>query len=375
MRLRLFTVGFAVCGLLFADAALAMGSAARDALRGIYDQRPDLQAVFSPDDWSARDVTAAGDMIDLADWARRYGWREHPNELSFFSPDYREEVPEVAEDYQDDLGYPNIGGVKSSRSPRLKPGARFNFNNVTADKVFVVDVASRDTLLAHGAEYRHPLASLSKLMTAQVVLDEGVNMWGTRTIQSSDEVGGARLRVPVGSSLYVRGLFDAALVGSANNAAHALARSTGMSVSEFVEAMNERADRMRLTSTRFVDPTGIEVGNVSNAVDIARMAYDFFDVPEIRRATTTAKANVAANGKVHSIKNTNGLLTDPDNGLYVLGGKTGFLYESEWNLVVKMRDYRQKEIIVVVLGSDTRNWSFRDSSYVARWVWDNYVWG
>jgi D-alanyl-D-alanine endopeptidase (penicillin-binding protein 7) len=356
-------------GLTAAAPVTAVSSSGLDALRSVYERRSDLQAVFEVDDWKSKAVAAAGDMESLEDWARRYGWQEHPEELHEFSPDFK-----VADDPRDDLGYPNIGGVNLSRSPKLVDGAAFNFNNVTADKVLVIDVASRDTLLARRADDSHPLASLSKLMTAKVVLDAGVDMWATNTIQSVDEVGGARLRVPVGSSLCVRHLFDAALIGSANNAANALARSTGMTISDFVAAMNKQAASMRLVSTRFVDPTGIEVGNVSTAVDVARMTHDLFSEYEIRRATTTVKVAIPVSGETHTITNTDGLLTDPNNGLYVLGGKTGYLIESGWNLAVKLRDYRNKEIIVVVLGSDTQNWSFRDAAYIARWVWSNYRW-
>ena len=68
------------------------------------------------------------------------------------------------------------------------------------------------------------------------------------------------------------------------------------------------------------------------------------------------------------------LLNDGKNGLYVLGGKTGYLDEAKWNFVVKVRDSRNKPILVVILGADTKARSFRDAEVAAKWVWDNYRW-
>jgi D-alanyl-D-alanine endopeptidase (penicillin-binding protein 7) len=212
-------------------------------------------------------------------------------------------------------------------------------------------------------------------MTAAVVLDCGVPMDRRQTIGKDDEVGGARLRVATGTTLAVRQLFDAALVGSANNAASALARSTGLAPADFVAAMNARAAAMGLTATHYVDPTGIETGNVSTAADIAKMARELFNIQDIKRATTTGRVTLTAAGVIHSFNSTNGLLTDPNNGLYVLGGKTGYLEESMWNFAVKMHDGQHPPLVVVVLGSSTQKTSFKDAETVARWVWRNYRWG
>jgi D-alanyl-D-alanine endopeptidase (penicillin-binding protein 7) len=357
-----------------APTVLAMTPTAEEALQGIYAKRADLRAAFRADG-SAVAGSSAGDMASLEVWARRYGYLEHPADLRFFAPGYEEPSGGASgESYADGLAYPNIGSVDPGRSPKLVAGAEFDFSRVTASKVLVVDVASRDTLLANQATSPHPLASISKLMAAKVFLDSGVSMWRTKALVAGDEVGGARLRVPTGTSLSLRDIFDATLVGSANNTAYAMARATGMGITEFVAAMNRRAEAMKLEATRFVDPSGLEVGNTSTAVDIARMAYELFNEQEIKRATTTAKASIKADGVLHEVKNTNGLLTDPDNGLYVLGGKTGYLVESRWNLVVKMRDRRMKEILVVVLGSASQQQSFVDAERAAEWAWDSYRW-
>ena len=210
-------------------------------------------------------------------------------------------------------------------------------------------------------------------MTGIVIRDLGIPMSRRASLLTQDEVGGARLRVPTGVSLTVGDLMYATLVGSANNAAHALARTAG-SLPTFVAAMNGKASTLGLTRTHFDDPTGLAVGNESTAEEVAALAFEAFKDYTLRKMLTTAKHTIWTSGGTHTITNTNGLLTDPNNGLIVLGGKTGYLYESKWNFVVHMMDARHKPIMVVIFGADTKSLSFREAEFVARWVWDNYEW-
>jgi D-alanyl-D-alanine endopeptidase (penicillin-binding protein 7) len=298
-------------------------------------------------------------LVTLADWARKYGYKEHPAMLASYSPSV---MP------------PALRPVAGASAPTLRPGAMFDYERISATSVYVVDLASRAPLMAYASTKPHPLASISKLVTSLVVLDSKVPMTKRLSITSADEVGGARLSVARGDTLTVQELMNTTLVASANNAANAFARSTGMTKEEFVAAMNAKAAALGLANTSLVDPTGIEVDNVSNAEEIAALGIEAFARDAIRRATTTSKYPLLLAGGKHNLKNTNELLNDPNNGLYVLGGKTGYLEESRWNLVVKMRDARMKQLVVVVLGSSSKAQSFKDAEAVARWTWDNYQW-
>lgn len=250
----------------------------------------------------------------------------------------------------------------------------FNFSKLSADKVLVVDANSRRIILSKNAQVAHPLASLTKLMTAILVTEQGFAMNRVETVLPEDEVGGARLRVMNGTPLTMRDLFYAMLVGSANNAAHALARITGKPLPAFITAMNTKAQTLGLTSTVFTDTSGIDVGNSSTAQDIAALALTAFDNQKIRSAASTAYYPLTIDGQTRKMKNTNSLLTDPNNGLYVLGGKTGYLLESKWNFVVKMMDARKRPLLVVVLGSASQADSAKDAATVAKWVWSHYQW-
>ena len=258
--------------------------------------------------------------------------------------------------------------------PRQIVAGRFDFSKMSGDKILVVDPESRQIILARNAQKTHPIASLTKLMTALVLRSHELDLARTGMLLEEDEIGGARLRVNTGTPLTVRDLFYAMIVGSANNAAHALARMNGRSVADFVTEMNTRALAMGLTSTTFTDTSGLNIGNVSTAQDVAALALTAFDDPVIRRAATTAYYPLTVDGQTRQMKNTNGLLTDPNNGLYVLGGKTGYLVESKWNLVVKMMDRRKRPLLIVVLGSATQGDSFKDATRVAQWVWAHYQW-
>jgi D-alanyl-D-alanine endopeptidase (penicillin-binding protein 7) len=256
----------------------------------------------------------------------------------------------------------------------LVPGATFNASSVTAKAFIAVDVPTRRILVAQNIDDAHPLASITKLMTATVALEKGTAFDSQQAVMAADEIGGARLRVPVGTTMTFRDLMYSMLVGSANNAAHAIARISDSNVESFVAKMNAKAEAFGLANTEFMDPSGLNVNNVSTAREVAALALEAFDQYEIRRICSTATYEFQTDDGPHTLKNTNDLLTETANGLTVLGGKTGYLIESEWNLAVKMMDSRQRPILVVVLGSDAQDQVFRDARTVADWVWGNYRW-
>lgn len=328
--------------LLFPFAANASPNA---QLMSVFAERGDLQKAFdSSRNYRAVPGSAAGFLIDLDDWAEQYGWSEYAS-LSAYAP----EAPLA---------------VGSFAPP-----------TVTADSYIVIDRTTGQILAASHADREWPIASLTKLMTTQIVLDDGVS--GIYPVRMEDDVGGAKLYVNDGDTFTLDGLVSATLVGSANNAANAIVRSTGLSKAEFVKEMNARAEKLNLSHTTFADPTGIEVENVSTAREYARVADQAFGRADIRRYTTTALArvNVLSQGAVKTLKNTNWMLWKPEyDDIYVMAGKTGFLYESGWNLAVALRpEYKneKRELLVVTFGSDSRADSFKDAEALARSAWES----
>ncbi len=341
---------FAIFSASFAKSALAVSP-----LEAIYAARPDLQKAFDKtEQHEAITGSAAGFLMNLEDWARQYGWQTHL-ELDMYKP---------------------VGTIPARLA---KAGAQ---PKVTAAKYVVIDDASGEILAANKAGEIWPIASITKLMTTGLALDSGLDVGGVGDVKMSDEVGGARLNVVNGTKFMIRDLLAATLVGSANNAANAVARLTGLSKTDFVTAMNARATKLGLAQTQFVDPTGIELGNVSTAREVAYFAKKAFDNENIRHFAGSSRIHLAALNDanyVRDIASTNWMLYNSAyDDFYVTAGKTGFLNESGWNAVVQLHPMSDKDarrsLTVVVLGAESRRASFDDVAALAKSAWSNFSW-
>ncbi len=331
--------------LVFPVTALA---APNEALLDLFASRGDLRAAFDADrGYQAVPGSGAGFLIDLEDWAYQYGWKEYPSLLA----------------------YAPASPLSSFAPTRPVP-------SVTSGAFIVIDRTSGQILVAQNADRAWPIASLTKLMTAQIALDSGASLSDVYSVKAEDDVGGAKLYVNSGDTFTLDGLLYATLVGSANNAANAITRTVTSDKAAFVNEMNLRARALNLSRTTYVDPTGIEVENVSTARELARIADIAFRRPDIHRYTTTASARirVLSRGTIKTITNTNWMLWKPEyDDIFVMGGKTGYLDESGWNLSVVLRPEmkdEEHELLVVAFGSDSRADSFVDAEALARWAWE-----
>lgn len=183
---------------------------------------------------------------------------------------------------------------------------------------------------------RRPIASITKLMTAMVALDRGISWEQQATIELEEYVQGGRLLLQPGETVTMRDLFHASLMSSANNATLAYVRSLGIPAEEFVREMNRKAVSLGLEQTEFTDVTGLDVGNISTAYEVARFAATAFEnYPDIARATSMGEYTftVSSSGREHTLHNSNKLITEW--GETVSGSKTGYLYEARYCLVVR----------------------------------------
>ncbi len=223
----------------------------------------------------------------------------------------------------------------------------------------------------------HTAASLTKLAGAMAFLKNPGSWERLVTMTKADEVGGGRLRVSVGTKIPLRDLFYSSITASANNAATALARVSGLSMKAFLARMNQVAKAAGATHTAFYDASGMNPKNTTTAEDMALLAEAAFNLPEIRRAATveTYSVRIASLGQVHKIKNTNPLLA-PHTGVWVLGGKTGYLEESMYNFVGRFRPEQAdgtpelgKDVLIVVFGAPTKDAQFQTAKRLAQWAW------
>lgn len=328
--------------------------AQEDPLELIYSQRADLQVAFDAQTKRAIPGTAAGFLLDLEDWATQYGWVEH-EELAAYGPEQGDGVP-------------------------VRVDATEIESSIESVAYVVMDRSTGKILTVKNEHKVWPIASLTKLVTADVVLDYEVPMTTVADVRSSDDVGGAKLYVEDGDTFSVQDLFYATLVASANNAANALSRTTGLLRTEFLEEMNSRVEELGLMNTTFVDPTGIELGNVSTAREMMRLASDILDQDEVALFTSTYVKYITdlTQDTTKKITNTNWMLWKPAyDDLYVTGGKTGYLEESGWNLVVSLRPMSgdaDTELLIVLFGAQSRSASFEDANALADWAWQTHEW-
>jgi D-alanyl-D-alanine carboxypeptidase len=274
---------------------------------------------------------------------------------------------------KNDFGF--LEQLKSSRRPR-KINERSLGIFTTARAAIVIDEDSGTVLFEKNSKEKLPIASLTKLMTALVFLETNPDWEKEIKLLKEEEKEGSILYARAGEKVKVKDLFNMMLVGSVNNAALALVRSTGLSQEDFVKKMNEKAKDLEMHDTFFVDPTGLEPANTSTVSDLARLVVQAFQREEIQKATTLSEyVFKTANGKTYYIKNTNELLLSFLNKppYKIIGGKTGYLDEAKYCLALETeRDGHR--IISVVLGSDTLYDRFQESKGLIVWAFENFVW-
>ncbi len=255
-----------------------------------------------------------------------------------------------------------------------------DFSHKPADfaSAIVIDTATNQVLFEYNADKSWVPASLTKLAGALVFVESQPAWDAIVSLQSVDEVGGGRLRVDEGATMSIQDLMYASITGSANNAATAFGRLSGLGNNKFVAAMNNRVRSLGCATSRFDDASGMATTSRTTAREMLQIAKAAFARPEIQRPASTYKYSftIRNTGELKTLTNTNQLLADPANGLYVVGGKTGFLYESLHNLVYKVRPSQNdsRELLIVVLGSPTRAELFAVSERLAKWSWSAYSW-
>lgn len=246
-----------------------------------------------------------------------------------------------------------------------------------AHSALVVDRRSKEVLFEKNIHEARAIGSITKLMAAHVFLAGAPDLGAPATITSSDVRLGATLHLPVGETFTIQQLLEASLVGSDNTATAALARLSGMSEGDFVARMNEEAAGMGMRNTTFADPTGLSSKNRSVVLDIALMLDTVLNNATIRDITRQASvAIVGASGRTYIIESTDELLTTFVNRApyAIVGAKTGFIPEAGYCLGTIFSHEGEGDIIVVVLGSESKDGRFQDVKSLAVWAYETFDW-
>ena len=239
---------------------------------------------------------------------------------------------------------------------------------LASSKALIIDQETGETLYAKGTDLPTPVASVTKLMTAMVVLDARMPMDEKIKITTADldTLKGTGSRLRLGTELTRGELLQLALMASENRAASALGRAYPGGLTAFVNAMNAKAIMLGMTHSRFVEPTGLNSENVSTAKDLAKMVDAAYQYPEIREITTTPSHEVAAGSRrpIHYV-NTNSLVRKGD---WVIGlSKTGFINEAGRCLVMQA-EIAGHPLIIILLDSWGKYSRIGDAKRIRKWI-------
>ncbi len=240
---------------------------------------------------------------------------------------------------------------------------------LASSNVLVLDAAAGHPIYAKAADTVTPIASVTKLMTAMVVLDAGqpLDEMVTVDIADLDLLRGSHSRLRLGSELSRREMLRLALMSSENRAASSLARHYLGGLDAFVAAMNRKAADLRMVHTHFSDATGLSSENVSTANEVALMVKAAAAYPMIRDATTTSShyVEVQPTGTLLGFNNTNSLVRGGAWDIQV--SKTGFIREAGKCLVM-LATIASRPIVIVLLDSYGKLTRIGDANRVKYWL-------
>ena len=237
--------------------------------------------------------------------------------------------------------------------------------NLKSSVAMVVDQQSKDILFEKNPDVSLPIASITKLMTAMVVLDSNAPLDEVLTITQEDVKIYAKSRLALGTKLTREEALLLALMSSENRASHLLARNYPGGVKEFVEAMNHKAYSLGMTHSNFSDPTGLLATNVSTAEDLARMLVASYNYKLIREFSVWPDTTIVVNKRPQVFLNTNRLVRSGDMEIGLQ--KTGFISAAGKCLVMQAK-VNGLPLLLVFLDSVGTQSRFADAVRVRDWI-------
>ena len=231
----------------------------------------------------------------------------------------------------------------------------------------MLDAVDSSVLYSRQAQRPVPIASITKLMTALVVLDAGQPLDEMIELTAADRrlERSSASRLAVGSQISRGDLLHLALMSSENRAAHAVARAYPGGLPACLKAMNAKARALGMKTARFTDPTGLSSGNVSSAADLTKLVAAAAADPTIRTFSTSASLTVAVGKHLLEFRNTNSLVTKADWDIMVQ--KTGYTSDAGQCLVMQTV-IRERPVLIVLLNSFGKYTRVADARRIRKWM-------
>ena len=248
-----------------------------------------------------------------------------------------------------------------------------DYIDIDSSSAIAFDTETDFVLYSKNSNEKMPIASISKIMTALIVLENSELADSVFITENAFQTEGRKEGLSVGEEITVEDLMKIMIVGSNNIAATAFAEHIGGSVDGFVDLMNQKSEILGLKDTAFYNPTGLDQKNmnISTAFDIAQLVDYSMEISFIWEYSKMRNVVVdSVDGKlIHKVKNTNLLLGKMEN---IIGGKTGFTDEAGECLVLILNEPEtNRNVITVVLNANNR---FFQTERLGNWIFDSYEW-
>ena len=264
--------------------------------------------------------------------------------------------------------------IKIVKSPLLKNYLNKEDEiNIEAKRAVLYDPEANVFLYEKNAEEVQAIASITKLMTALVILDQEPDWERVYQIKNLDRREGGRIHLFLGDRVTIESLFNVSLVSSANTATLALVHALDLTEAEFVDLMNLKAKELGLTETYFADPVGLSSENISTARELALLSKEAFSQEIIKNTLNQSKYSFQTEqGKTVEVESTNILLEDDlgPSSLEIINGKTGYTKEAGFCFSALYDDENSGELITVILNSETVFSRFNDSLKLSKWIYN-----
>jgi D-alanyl-D-alanine endopeptidase (penicillin-binding protein 7) len=261
-----------------------------------------------------------------------------------------------------------LRALQEAMTPRFKTDATgATVPDVRAAAAIIFNPETGQVLWEENAQDKRSIASITKVMTALVFLEDNPDLSQEITIQRSDVYAASTTYLRANERITLGNVLHLALIASDNAAARALARVSHGGTAAFVERMNEKALELGLDSTSFADPSGLNPENISSAYDLSRLISFASADERIAPIMRTAEYKVKTSRRTVSIHNTNRLLLGGE--VDVMGGKTGFISKAGYCLATLVRlPQSNQQVAVVVLGATSNQGRFWETRHLFNWL-------
>ena len=260
-----------------------------------------------------------------------------------------------------------LQALQDAMTPRFKTDAAGQVvPDVRAAAAIVFNPVTGQVLYEENSQDKRSIASITKVMTALVYLEDNPDLNAEVTIERSDVYAASTTYLKANDRLAASELLHLLLIPSDNAAARALARTSHGGTTSFVERMNEKAIELGLQSTSFADPSGLNANNVSSAFDLSHLITFAASDDRISSIMRTPTYTVATSRRMIPIHSTNHIVMNGD--VDVMAGKTGFISKSGYCLATLLRLPQGNPVAVVVLGATSNNGRFWETRHLFSWL-------